>query len=61
MNNSKLSDEIKLAKVMVTFKKDNSSKSKSYRPVIVLTNSFKSVWNNNEQSDVYVVEQCLSP
>ena len=37
MNNSKLSDEIKLAKVMVTFKKDNSTKSKSYRPVIVLT------------------------
>ena len=37
MNNSKLSDEIKLAKVLVTFKKNNSSKSKSYRPVIVLT------------------------
>ena len=36
MNNSKFPDELKLAEVTVTFKKDDPTKSKNYRPVSIL-------------------------
>ena len=36
MNNREFPDEFKLGKVTATFKKDNPTKSKNYRPVSVL-------------------------